>query len=93
MLDLQQVDFSGWTPDSCLTGFWHEDPGQQRVPLEADVLDQLQVREARPHPLAQRVLRRRAPPAGLDLLHGGPARDFHHSFQPGRCRKIYRVKR
>lgn len=64
---------------SSLTRLRHDDPGQQCVPLEADLVD-FKVWEAHPESLTQPVLCNRTVSPGLNLLHGGSAWDFNHSL-------------
>lgn len=65
-----------------LTRVRHDDPGQQCVSLEADSLVVSKVWEAHPQSLVQFVLYNGAVSPGLNLLHGGSAWDFNHSFHP-----------
>lgn len=80
---------------SSLTRFTHVDPGQQRVTPEADDLVEVKVREAHAPSLCQPSLSNRAPPLGLNLLHGGSAGDLSHGLHSRRheTKKMLTYKR
>jgi len=67
-----------------LTGVVYNDPGEGGVSLDGEGSAIPQVGEAHAQPLVQRGLGEAAVPAGLDLLHGGPAWHLYHALHPTR---------
>lgn len=67
---------------SSLTRVRHDDPGQQRVSVEADSLVLPEVREAHPQSLTQPALCNGAFSPCLNLLHGGSTWVFNHGLHP-----------